>query len=712
MAPPSSLNPAGLDANAKDPLRKVPARMEIDDWFLSENVVHQNQRALFFPAFLKFCEEDPQGEGGKFSFFQIAGIHGQPIIPWDEPANASEVQAREAGQKNRGSYCHHGETTFATWHRPYLLLLEQVIYEYMKDYAKTFSGKDRDDMLYAAGQWRLPYWDWAAKKPTDWEDLSKKWDYNLPVAFLEKHKEVEVKKPRGLGKVRNALYGFKMPGGLTMGDAKLKPQFQLQNGLTLRDGTRVTIPYSMAQGTSRYPPGEGVTKEWINGIQNNEALIRVLRDEKAFPKGTDKGGVVNESLRDAYARLFSIKRFEDFASTQPLRELNVADAVYQNVENLHNNMHVWCGGNVAAPNHNLQAQAGHMSNPSVAAFDPLFWFHHCNIDRTIAIWQEISEVDDIPERDRWFDKTRNKYSEKAVKADLRPFHRADGAYWTSNDARYITPLGYTYPILDKQPFIVNGVYQRDLHIGAINGELNTKYNTAREAAAKAALTADPGRSGPRLMKLSALMAVAPNPETALDQTVNDYAVNVVYEKMGFGGQPFTVNIFIGKVPTAIPFDFHDEEGSLVGQVYNFTSPDEGEVRCENCAGQAIQNTLATGRVVLTNSLITRWKDALTHTPDPGVAGPTVLASMEPTDVVPFLATNLHWRITAANGLVDFAAVPSVKVAVVVGKAEHFADNTKLSQYHGYRSAYEITAGKPGGVGPEDDLYPEGSEWRP
>jgi tyrosinase len=182
--------------------------------------------------------------------------------------------------------------------------------------------------------------------------------------------------------------------------------------------------------------------------------------------------------------------------------------------------------------------------------------------------------------------------------------------------------------------------------------------------------------------------------------------------MDFGGQPFTVNIFIGKVPTAIPFDFHDEEGSLVGQVYNFTSPDEGEVRCENCAGQAIQKTLATGRVVLTNSLITRWKDALTHTPNPGVTGPTVLASMEPTDVVPFLAANLHWRITAANGLVDFAAVPSVKVAVVVGKAEHFADDTKLSHYHGYRPAYEITAGKPGGVGPEDNLYPEGLEWRP
>ena len=183
--------------------------------------------------------------------------------------------------------------------------------------------------------------------------------------------------------------------------------------------------------------------------------------------------------------------------------------------------------------------------------------------------------------------------------------------------------------------------------------------------------------------------------------------------MGFrNGQPFTVHVFVGKVPANIPFDFHDPEGSLVGEVFNFTSPDEGEEGCANCAGQAANRTLATGRVVLTNALITRWKQQLTHTPDPSDDGPTVLASMQPNDVVPFLATHLHWRVTANTGLVDFADVPSVKVALVVGKAEHFGDPAKLSRYHDYRPAYQVTAGKPGGVGPEDGLYPPGSEWQP
>lgn len=46
----------------------------------------------------------------------------------------------------------------------------------------------------------------------------------------------------------------------------------------------------------------------------------------------------------------------------------------QNCENAHNNLHVWIGGD--------------MSDPNWAAFDPIFWFHHCNVDRQWADWQD------------------------------------------------------------------------------------------------------------------------------------------------------------------------------------------------------------------------------------------------------------------------------------------------------------------------------------
>jgi tyrosinase len=43
---------------------------------------------------------------------------------------------------------------------------------------------------------------------------------------------------------------------------------------------------------------------------------------------------------------------------------------------LHDNIHVWVGG-----------PGGQMSDPSWAAYDPLFWSHHAMVDRLWRIWQ-------------------------------------------------------------------------------------------------------------------------------------------------------------------------------------------------------------------------------------------------------------------------------------------------------------------------------------
>jgi tyrosinase len=46
------------------------------------------------------------------------------------------------------------------------------------------------------------------------------------------------------------------------------------------------------------------------------------------------------------------------------------------VEQIHNNIHVWTGG-----------QDGHMSQIPFAAYDPIFWAHHTMIDRLWRLWQ-------------------------------------------------------------------------------------------------------------------------------------------------------------------------------------------------------------------------------------------------------------------------------------------------------------------------------------
>jgi tyrosinase len=46
------------------------------------------------------------------------------------------------------------------------------------------------------------------------------------------------------------------------------------------------------------------------------------------------------------------------------------------LEELHNNVHMWVGGN-----------KGHMGDIQLAAFDPIFWAHHTMIDRVWRMWQ-------------------------------------------------------------------------------------------------------------------------------------------------------------------------------------------------------------------------------------------------------------------------------------------------------------------------------------
>ena len=53
-------------------------------------------------------------------------------------------------------------------------------------------------------------------------------------------------------------------------------------------------------------------------------------------------------------------------------------------QQMHNGLHGWWGG------------PGQMSFPSVSPFDPIFYLHHCNIDRLWAMWQADGHASDYP----------------------------------------------------------------------------------------------------------------------------------------------------------------------------------------------------------------------------------------------------------------------------------------------------------------------------
>ncbi|ERF69584.1 hypothetical protein EPUS_01914 [Endocarpon pusillum Z07020] len=129
-------------------------------------------------------------ENNDNSYFRVAGIHGYPFAPWQEdpgfvPANP-----------NRG-YCTHSSALFTTWHRPYLVLLEQMLCDQARSIAQQFQGYDAGRWQAAAEEVRLPYWDWSSTTTQS----------RIPAAL--KQPSISVNTPSGQATIANPMYSYK-----------------------------------------------------------------------------------------------------------------------------------------------------------------------------------------------------------------------------------------------------------------------------------------------------------------------------------------------------------------------------------------------------------------------------------------------------------------------------------------------------------------------
>lgn len=151
----------------------------------------------------------------------------------------------------------------------------------------------------------------------------------------------------------------------------------------------------------------------------------------------------------------------DVASDRVLRRGDMTQTIlsngkptsYGSIEALHGNFHTIVGGD-----------NGHMAHPSIAAFDPVFWLHHCNVDRIFAIWQALHPNAWFPSAGR---DSRGRPLKPENEKDLLPFYKficdLGPIYYDSDWARDTERLGYTYPDLDglaSPRAIWSGVYNR------------------------------------------------------------------------------------------------------------------------------------------------------------------------------------------------------------------------------------------------------------
>ncbi|KAM3075779.1 hypothetical protein ACMFMG_007905 [Clarireedia jacksonii] len=462
------------------------------------------------------------------SFYQIAGIHGYPLIPWD-------------GVQGSGSngYCTHGSNLFGPWHRPYLAVFEQEIHKAGVAIAAQFPNNSLGQQYRDASlKLRLPYWDWAAN-PTSGGVLPN----------VLSNPTASVTYPNGTqATVPNPLYSYKFH--------PLVPS-DFQN----------SAPFSNWKNTLRWPTSNAATAT----SQNDQAELQLEANQPNF--------------RNQLMTLFSnYQRYNTFSNE------GSGSAGFGNLESIHDTVHVVTGG-LDIP--------GHMTVVPVSSFDPIFWFHHANVDRVLALWQAIypdTYVDPTSQRSGTF--TIKAGSIQDQSSPLTPFHKdTNGNFFSSSDVRKTDSLGYSYPEIINKPS---------------NDTL------------KAAIAALYG--GPSSFNLKKRQA-------SNDTLARDYLVKIELPWTAINGT-YSVGVFLGKTDSA-PADW---------------AKDPKYVGMHATLGNRFDTTVdivATSNVHLTDALLKKHSEG-------------ALANLEEDTIVSYLTENLEWRVQKEGSEIPIASLDGVK----------------------------------------------------
>ncbi|KAI6154136.1 common central domain of tyrosinase-domain-containing protein [Pisolithus tinctorius] len=358
------------------------------------------------------------------SYMEIAGIHGKPYQEYAGDRKTPDEKASDYNANDRkdtlpipsrfGGYCNHGSVSFTTWHRPYMLLIEQAV----GDVADRIAAEIERTNIGERGKWireakklRFPYWDWADPRVAQ---------EGLPPVLYEDQLEVTVAGGKKTT-VQNPFSYYTYQGGIPSDFTDLE-----------NSTTRQTAYYSKWTRTYRHPPNTPEGGSDINALQ--QAL---------------KAQAVN--IRTKVGLLFTFSDGEDpaLAYDEFSNSVNESrrETDYRNVgslEAVHGIIHGTIGGN------------GHMSDPDYAAFDPIFFFHHSNVDRILALWEwcyrDYWMGDGYVKDDVAYPWTQQRgtyaqvYNEQILPTGARgalyPFRNEKGEYWTSEQTRFLDADSY------------------------------------------------------------------------------------------------------------------------------------------------------------------------------------------------------------------------------------------------------------------------------
>ena len=294
---------------------------------------------------------DPRtGQPDPNSFFVIGGYHGEPF--------------RGAGWGSAsywGGYCNHGNILFPTWHRVYLLRLEDALRDVpgCEDVTLPFWDETSDDTLLHGIPWALT----NEKFTLDSETID-----NPLRSFVFNANIVD--NIQGDNPNYSKLAGY---------ETKRYPLSGLVGPHDIDDTTKHNADYQ------DYATNVQLLNENIKGWLSSHIVI----DGK--PKPTN--------VLQKYHDCLNAPNYTVFSNTTSAAEWNDnppggdANKVVP-LESPHNSIHLAVGGYDVRTGPNAQQDSpidganGDMGENDTAGLDPIFFFHHAFVDRMFWLWQQ------------------------------------------------------------------------------------------------------------------------------------------------------------------------------------------------------------------------------------------------------------------------------------------------------------------------------------
>ncbi|EGO02408.1 hypothetical protein SERLA73DRAFT_178343 [Serpula lacrymans var. lacrymans S7.3] len=288
-----------------------------------------------------------------------------------------------------------------------MLLVEQIIGTIAEELAKQIEQRnysERNLWVPAARQLRFPYWDWAA------EDVARN---GLPRVLKEDKLKVFMG-GRNEIEVANPLSYYPYVG-------EIPPDFQdveSVNGVSYFSQWRRSFRYAESSPDAKRSNIQALERVLKRNVPDMRRKIALLF---TFPNGED-----------------SAKAWDEFSNTAMESKRENDQTLRGSLEGVHNNVHSYLGGN------------GHMSDPDYAAFDPIFFLHHSNVDRLFSLWEwcypKYWMQDGYTYDGTAYPWTQDRgtyhqvYNEQVLpRGNLAPFRTEKGEYWTSEQTRFLDP---------------------------------------------------------------------------------------------------------------------------------------------------------------------------------------------------------------------------------------------------------------------------------